>query len=139
MMIRKWIAVVLCAWILVGVAGCSKEHKDTQVPTTQAQGGQENPTVAPVEYPPMVKIDGNVYRDWRLKAEGINIGESEILGRITFTIKNTSRPSRDNEANYARAHNAPYARWNDATYGEVYVIQYGGSWYILLPEDYPMN
>ena len=130
--------MMLCVWILVSVVGCSKEKTETQ-PNNHEQGEHTHQTTAPSVYPPMVMIDGKLYRDDKLEAKDAFIAESEIEGRITFTIKSSNKPSRNNEANYARAHNAPYARWVDATYGEVYVLQYGGKWYILLPLDHPAN
>ena len=126
-MFRKLLAMMLCVLLVLCVAGCDNNG---EVETTHDHGAH---ATEPKNYPPLVMINGTLYMDNKIVAEGAQIDEAQIEGRITFTIKSTSKPSRDNEANYMKAHNAPYARWTDATYGEVYVIQYSGAWYILQP------
>ena len=133
-MIRKLMAIALCVLLALSVVGCSKDASgDGQ------HDGHDHQTTAPKTYPPMVMINGTLYLDEKIEAKDATIGEAEIEGRIVFTIKSSNKPSRDNEANYVKAHNAPYARWNDPTYGEVYVIQYGGTWYVLRPAETAKN
>ena len=86
--------------------------------------------------PPSVMIDGEIYCDWSVEPviDTSAVAENQIIGYITSIVALNAMPEKNNEANYPNAANAAYARWVDEKYGEVYVIQYGYGWHILLPK-----
>jgi len=115
---------ILLAILFIGaiINGCDYSDR---------QPGQNllNTTQPPSTYLPSVIIDDQMYYFCGYKIGDIEIGESDIAGTIMSTVPLSSRPTKNDEANF-NVQDMPYAK-----YEKGYVVFWNDEWSYFVKID----